>query len=107
MSGWRDLNPEQLAIASDVVYSLRDELLILPDRSQAVLEHRYWDGMTLRAIGELIGLSRERVRQIEWRSFRRLRDRPVIQEMYPIETPVRWKPYPRGCRRVAPKAPAP
>jgi len=50
----------------------RAALSILPPRTALVLERRS-DGHTLQSIGEAIGVSRERVRQLETEALRRLR----------------------------------
>lgn len=48
----------------------------LPGREREILTHRYLDDepMTLRDIGRSMGISRERVRQIEARALRRMRE---------------------------------
>jgi hypothetical protein len=58
--------------------ALVDKLLShLPERSRNVLADRYglWDGIaeTLEDIGDKLGLTRERIRQIEAKSLKRLR----------------------------------
>jgi len=57
--------------------ALADALSELPDRERTVLELRFGLGddqpKTLREIGDAMGLSRERVRQIESRALNRLR----------------------------------
>jgi RNA polymerase primary sigma factor len=57
--------------------ALADALADLPERERAVLELRFGladdQPKTLREIGELLGLSRERVRQIESRALNQLR----------------------------------
>jgi RNA polymerase sigma factor (sigma-70 family) len=45
----------------------------LPERARDVIEARFWDEMRLRDVGDPLGLSRERVRQIEAESLVRLR----------------------------------
>jgi RNA polymerase primary sigma factor len=59
------------------IAALADALADLPERERAVLELRFGLGddqpKTLREIGELLGLSRERVRQIESRALNQLR----------------------------------
>jgi len=59
------------------IQALQDALSDLPDREQRVLELRFGlsddQPKTLREIGEILGLSRERVRQIESRALNYLR----------------------------------
>ncbi len=56
---------------SKFVDSVKSLLTPLPDRARDIIERRYGlvgdqgDGMTLEAIGEIYGITRERVRQIE------------------------------------------
>jgi RNA polymerase primary sigma factor len=57
--------------------ALRDALADLPERERSVLELRFGlsddQPKTLREIGDVLGLSRERVRQIESRALNKLR----------------------------------
>lgn len=46
----------------------------LDSREAVILEHRLFGELSLAAIGRMVGLSRERVRQIEERLLRKLRD---------------------------------
>jgi RNA polymerase sigma factor (sigma-70 family) len=56
--------------------ALRHALATLPERGRSVIELRYGIGgcepKTLEEIGRALGLTRERVRQIELESLRRL-----------------------------------
>ncbi|MDA0948310.1 MAG: sigma factor-like helix-turn-helix DNA-binding protein, partial [Planctomycetota bacterium] len=63
---------------------LRDLLGELDDRDSAVLRLRYGldpgsEPMTLKAIGQVVGVTRERVRQIEQDALRRLYERMGVQ----------------------------
>lgn len=85
-----DLVPDKDALDPDEEYGyqelqekLRTTLAMLPAREALVLELRFGlrDGRThsLARVGRKLGLTRERVRQIESRAFQRLRD-PVLQQ---------------------------
>lgn len=54
--------------------ALRDAVARLPDREREVVRRRM-AGETLKAIGESMGLTRERIRQIERDAHARLRDK--------------------------------
>ena len=86
----RDENTPELAVTAhqldqqmkDLVKSL---LPILTERERLVLIKRYGlDGepLSLRAVGEILGISRERVRQIEVGALRKLRRRLVVSGGY-------------------------
>ena len=64
---------------------LEDVLLCLPKREQVVLKLRYGllDGSkyTLKETGKFLNITRERVRQIEDKALRFLRDLSVVQEL--------------------------
>jgi RNA polymerase primary sigma factor len=69
-------SPERFLIAEDRHRELVDLLSKLPKRQRRIVEMHYGIGrkpMTLRQIGEVFDLSRERVRQIEVSAFRRIR----------------------------------
>ena len=55
--------------------SLRGALGVLDVRELEILERRYLtgEGETLRVVGERMGLSRERVRQLEQRAKKKIR----------------------------------
>jgi RNA polymerase primary sigma factor len=70
--------PDEAVQDSDELRRLAELLETIDQRAAKILKLRYGlDGagpMTLKEIGEKIGLTRERVRQIEHESLRRLRD---------------------------------
>ncbi len=70
--------PEDQALASDDVLIIRQLLETIDQREATILRMRFGlDGsepLTLKEVGERIGLTRERVRQIEIESLRRLNE---------------------------------
>ena len=74
-----DKGPQRTLIRQDSLRHLRLLMGRLGRRERRVLQLRYGlnghAAMTLREAGETLGISRERVRQIESRALRRLRDR--------------------------------
>jgi RNA polymerase primary sigma factor len=81
-----DLNtptPDKQVLDSDELRHMRELLSTIDEREAKILKLRYGlDGeepMTLKEIGQRIGLTRERVRQIEHETLRKLRDAMVIE----------------------------
>ena len=76
-------DPGEVATLSLLAQHLDQALALLPAREALILKLRYGLGngeaLTLREIGLKIGVSRERIRQIEAQAIRRLRH-PVIQD---------------------------
>lgn len=54
----------------------------LTEREANVLRRRYYDGLPLQAIGEELGVQRERIRQIEWKACRKLSGLSSIQRWH-------------------------
>ncbi len=72
--------PEQEVIQDDIRELIRESLMTLPERHQKILRMRFGIGSdrpcTLGEIGKEIGVSAERVRQLEAAAFERLRQGP-------------------------------
>jgi len=90
-----DERPEHLVVHGDELETIRRLLDAIDDREATVLRLRYGlDGkpsLTLKEIGTRLGLTRERVRQIEYEALRRLNarfnDERPSRFFRPIEQP--------------------
>jgi RNA polymerase primary sigma factor len=75
--------PDQQVLDNDELQQLFLLLDRIDEREARILKLRYGldggDPMTLKEIGEQIGLTRERVRQIEHEALRKLRDNMILQ----------------------------
>jgi RNA polymerase sigma factor for flagellar operon FliA len=69
-----DENVEADVLAQADRTELRDLLLQLPDRDRLVISLYFWEGMVLREIGEVLGVTESRVCQILTRALERLRE---------------------------------
>ena len=72
-----DPSPLQEPERSYIAARAREAVAALPPRERDVVNRRYLagDGATLEVVGNALGVSRERVRQLEQRALRALRDR--------------------------------
>ncbi len=72
-------SPEQQVLDSDDIQTIRKLLDVIDDREASILRMRYGlddqEPLTLKEIGQRVGLTRERVRQIEIESLRKLEQR--------------------------------
>jgi RNA polymerase primary sigma factor len=77
------LSPDMAVQGSDELKQLSGLLGRIDEREAKILRLRYGldgsDPMTLKEIGQQIGLTRERVRQIEHEALRKLRDAMVVE----------------------------
>ncbi|MFQ6033756.1 MAG: sigma-70 family RNA polymerase sigma factor, partial [Candidatus Bipolaricaulia bacterium] len=89
--GVEDPSPPE-EIAKELLLSeLEESLKELPEREQQILELRYGlkgqKSLTLEEIGKILGISRERVRQLEEQALERLRDPLVRQRLLRYRRP--------------------
>ena len=75
----RTATPAESVTQKDLVSRLRELLGALGERDGTILRLRYgldpgMEPMTLKAIGEVVGVTRERVRQIEQDALRQLHE---------------------------------
>jgi RNA polymerase primary sigma factor len=74
--------PDESVCGSDELRQLQELLDQIDERAAKILKLRYGlegqDPMTLKEIGQQIGLTRERVRQIEHEALRKLRDAMLV-----------------------------
>lgn len=66
-------NPDRIADREAVMEKLDCAISRLPERQQNVLRRRYWGGLTLREVAEEMGVTQERIRQIECKAMRTLK----------------------------------
>ena len=68
-------------IGADLARDVRAAVAELPERERTIIELRWLSGeqQSLHAISKSVGISRERIRQLEERAFARLRDDPVLR----------------------------
>jgi RNA polymerase sigma-32 factor len=71
---------EQMVAIQELV---AEALEHLPGRDRRVIQMRFFDNMTLEAIGREIGVSRERVRQLEARSLNKMRKYLKVNPRHP------------------------
>lgn len=70
--------PDEVSLTTDLLARLEDLLEVIDEREATILRLRYGLGeteiepMTLKEIGKVVGLTRERVRQIEREALRKL-----------------------------------
>lgn len=78
------------ALCSEIILN---ELSTLPDREEEVIRLYYLQGLTQLQIGEMLGLSGERVRQIKVRGERKLRQSKILRELYREHYQGRYIPH--------------
>lgn len=79
------ISPEESAAQDLMMSQLNDILKDISPREQKVLRMRFGleDGIphTLEEVGEIFGVTRERIRQIEMKSLKKLKNHPLINRL--------------------------
>ncbi len=70
----RTLDPMTQVEGQEMLAMLADSVGKLSEREQLVVRLYYYEGMTLAEIGDILGVTRERIRQLRDRALKRLRE---------------------------------
>jgi RNA polymerase sigma factor FliA len=68
-------NPEQVVDATELKDRVADAIARLPEREKLVVALYYYENLTLREIGEVLGVTESRVSQLHTKAVLRLRSR--------------------------------
>jgi RNA polymerase sigma factor for flagellar operon FliA len=68
-------DPQQLLDASELRERLAAAIAALPDREKLVISLYYYENLTLREIGEVLGVTESRVSQLHTKAVLRLKSR--------------------------------
>jgi RNA polymerase sigma factor FliA len=71
----RPSNPAELLDVTELRETLADAIARLPEREKIVVALYYYDGLTLREIGEVLGVTESRVSQLHTKAILRLKGR--------------------------------
>ena len=71
----RMTDPAALLDVSEMRDTLADAIARLPEREKIVIALYYYDGLTLREIGEVLGVTESRVSQLHTKAILRLKGR--------------------------------
>ncbi len=69
------LDPESLLDASELKDRLADAIAALPEREKLVIALYYYENLTLREIGEVLGVTESRISQLHTKAVLRLKSR--------------------------------
>lgn len=73
---------EQNSYRQELRAVLDKALSLLPDRQRDVIARRFYEGLTLRQAAELDGVTQERIRQMEDKALRALRQNQELRRFY-------------------------
>jgi RNA polymerase sigma factor for flagellar operon FliA len=77
----RPSNPSDLLDVTELRDTLADAIARLPEREKIVIALYYYDGLTLREIGEVLGVTESRVSQLHTKAILRLKGRLQDEEV--------------------------
>ena len=78
-------SPEESLLAAETAAIVEQVLCTLKPREKDILQERFGKDLTLQEVGNHHGLSKERIRGIESKALRKLRDKkraPILKELY-------------------------
>ena len=77
-------SPFEWVKAREIHFMISDAMIALKPRTCHMLMLRYWNGMTLKEVGDKVGLSKERTRQVLIQGMRNIRHKmkSINPEMY-------------------------
>ena len=78
-------SPEDSLLAAETAAIVEQVLCTLKPREKDILQERFGKDLTLQEVGNHHGLSKERIRGIESKALRKLRDKkraPILKELY-------------------------
>lgn len=78
---WRE-SLEESIWQKQLQEAVRAALATVPEQYREILHLRYWEDMTLEDVGDLCGISKERVRQMENKGIRILRQPETASQLY-------------------------
>lgn len=76
-------DPEQIVDASELKDRVADAIARLPEREKLVIALYYYENLTLREIGEVLGVTESRISQLHTKAVLRLRSRLQNDEARP------------------------
>ena len=74
-------DPQQMLAASELKDRLADAIAALPEREKLVIALYYYENLTLREIGEVLGVTESRISQLHTKAVLRLRSHMSEEEL--------------------------
>ncbi len=63
----------------------------LPQKQRDILQKRYFEGLTLKKVGKIYGVTKERIRQIEAKAIRYIKNKLSDSEYSVLHSPTFWE----------------